>query len=194
MTNGTDYLNASWNYPSIIHSGAGKISELAKACKGLGMSAPLLVTDPGLAELPMVGEAVAQCDHAGLRCGLFSNIQANPTGQNVADGVIAFGGGSGLDAAKAVALMVGRVEMWRGGVRSGLSVAAPFVWRRPSNLTITPFPHPAHRTGHADFPHPALGQDITFSPTTRHAQAGSDVRVRSTRRDATEDKPHLDVA
>jgi len=121
MTNGIDYLNASWNYPSIIHSGTGKISKLAKACKGLGMSAPLLVTDPGLAELPMVGEAVAQCDHAGLRCGLFSNIQANPTGQNVADGVIAdkagnhdgviaFGGGSGLDAAKAVALMVGRVE------------------------------------------------------------------------------------
>ncbi len=119
MTNGIDYLNASWNYPSIIHSGAGKISELAKACKGLGMSAPLLVTDPGLAELPMVGEAVAQCDHAELRCGLFSNIQANPTGQNVAggviaykagnhDGVIAFGGGSGLDAAKAVALMVGQ--------------------------------------------------------------------------------------
>ena len=108
MTNGIDYLNASWNDSSIIHSGAGKISELAKACMGLGMSAPLLVTDPGLAELPMVGEAVAQCDHAGLRCGLFSNIQANPTGQNVADGVIAFGGGSGLDAAKAVALMVGQ--------------------------------------------------------------------------------------
>ena len=81
---------------------------------------------------------------------------------------------------------VGRVEMWRGGVRSGLSVAAPFVWRCPSNLTLTPFPHPAHRTGHADFPHPALGQDITFSLTTRHAQAASDVRVRSTRRDATD--------
>ena len=88
----------------------------------------------------------------------------------------------------------GRVEMWRGGVRSGLSVAAPFVWRCPSNLTITPFPHPAHRTGHADFPHPALGQDITFSPTTRHTQAASDVRDHSTRRDATEEKPHRDVA
>ena len=88
----------------------------------------------------------------------------------------------------------GRVEMWRGGSRSGLSVAAPFVWRCPSDLTITPFPHPAHRTGHADFPHPALGQDLTFSPTTRHTQAASVVRDRSTRRDATEDMPHLDVA
>ncbi|HUE87116.1 MAG TPA: transposase zinc-binding domain-containing protein, partial [Vicinamibacterales bacterium] len=47
--------------------------------------------------------------------------------------------------------------MWRGGSRSGLSVAAPFVWRCPSNLAVTPFPHPAHRTGHADLPHPALG-------------------------------------
>ncbi len=56
----------------------------------------------------------------------------------------------------------GRVEMWRGGFRFGLSVAAPFVWRYPSNLTVTPFPHPAHRTGHADFPHPALGQDTYF--------------------------------
>ena len=39
----------------------------------------------------------------------------------------------------------GRVEMWRGGSRSGLSVAAPFVWRCPSNLALAPFPHPAHR-------------------------------------------------
>ena len=54
---------------------------------------------------------------------------------------------------------IGRVEMWRGSSRFGLSVAAPFVWRCPSNLAITPFPHPAHRTGRADLPHPALGQD-----------------------------------
>ncbi|MBC8742458.1 hypothetical protein F6X40_38805, partial [Paraburkholderia sp. UCT31] len=42
----------------------------------------------------------------------------------------------------------GRVEMWRGSGRFGLSVAAPFVWRCPNNFTLTPFPHPAHRTGH----------------------------------------------
>ncbi|WP_367190429.1 transposase [Burkholderia sp. Ed8] len=57
-------------------------------------------------------------------------------------------------------LPLGRVEMWRGGSRPGLSVAAPFVWRCPNNLTIAPFPHPAHRTGRADFPHPALFQNI----------------------------------
>src|SRR5258705_3421991 len=55
----------------------------------------------------------------------------------------------------------GRVEMWRGGCRPDISVAASFVWRCLSGSTMTPFPHPAHRTGHADLPHPALGQDLT---------------------------------
>ena len=51
--------------------------------------------------------------------------------------------------------------MWRGGCRLNISVAASFVWRCLSGSTMTPFPHPAHRTGHADLPHPALGQDLT---------------------------------
>jgi len=55
----------------------------------------------------------------------------------------------------------GRVEMWRGGCRLHISVAASFDWRCLSGSTMAPFPHPAHRTGQADFPHPALGQDFT---------------------------------
>ena len=55
----------------------------------------------------------------------------------------------------------GRVEMWRGGCRLNMSVAASFDWRCLSGSTMAPFPHPAHRTGQADFPHPALGQDFT---------------------------------
>ena len=51
--------------------------------------------------------------------------------------------------------------MWRGGCRPNISVAASFVWRCLSGSAMAPFPHPAHRTGHADFPHPALGQDFT---------------------------------
>jgi hypothetical protein len=54
-----------------------------------------------------------------------------------------------------------RVETWRGGVRSSMSVSAPFVWRCLSGSTVAPFPRPAHRTGQADFPHPALGQDLS---------------------------------
>ena len=57
----------------------------------------------------------------------------------------------------------GKVEVWRGDVRLSMSVPAPFVWRCLSGSAVAPFPHPAHRTGRADFPHPALGQDLTPS-------------------------------
>ena len=88
---------------------------------------------------------------------------------------------------------IGRVEMWRGDVRLSMSVSAPFVWRCLSGSAVAPFPHPAHRTGHADFPHPALGQDLTPSSTARRAQAGSGARVRSARRGARVDssRPRL---
>ncbi len=69
--------------------------------------------------------------------------------------------------------------MWRGSSRFGLSVAASFVWRCLNNFALTPFPHPPHRTGRADFPHPALGQDLTLSPTTRCVLARSIVRVQA---------------
>ncbi len=108
-------MNANWNYPTAVRTGAGRISELAEVCRELKISAPLLVTDPGLANLPMVSEAVASCQQAGLSIAMFSDIKPNPGGTNVNDGiaafrsghhdgVIAFGGGSGLDAGKAIAV------------------------------------------------------------------------------------------
>jgi len=111
--------SANWNYPTNVKVGAGRIAELAELCKSMNMQSPLVITDPGLAALPMVEEIVANLNASGLKCGLFSNIQANPTGENVTDGtdwyrkhqhdgVIAFGGGSALDAGKAVALMAGQ--------------------------------------------------------------------------------------
>jgi len=117
-------MNANWNYPTAMRVGPGRLSELPDVCKEVGIVAPLLVTDPGLATLPMVENAIIGCRDAGLRCELFSNIKPNPTGQNVEDGVqayvegqhdgvIAFGGGSGIDAAKAVALMAHQsVSIW----------------------------------------------------------------------------------
>lgn len=111
--------SANWNYPTNVKVGAGRIGELADLCKTMGIQSPLIITDPGLAALPMVPDLVATLSASGLACGLFAAIQANPTGQNVDDGtayylehkhdgVIAFGGGSALDAGKAVALMVGQ--------------------------------------------------------------------------------------
>src|ERR1700687_649082 len=89
---------------------------------------------------------------------------------------------------------IGGVEMWRGGCRSNISVAASFVWRCLNGPTVAPFPHPAHRTGLADLPHPALGQDITPSPTARRAQDGTGVRARSARRGARVDRSRPCVA
>ncbi|MCH9011550.1 MAG: iron-containing alcohol dehydrogenase [Proteobacteria bacterium] len=112
-------LTGNWSFPTEIRFGPGRITELAGACKSLGMAKPLLVTDPGLAGLPMVADAFAANQAAGLPTGLFSDVKSNPVGKNVDDGleayrdgghdgVIAWGGGSGLDAAKAVALMAGQ--------------------------------------------------------------------------------------
>ena len=78
---------------------------------------------------------------------------------------------------------IGRVEMWRGGRRSGLSVAAPFVWRCPSNLAVAPFPHPPHRTGRAQLTHPALFRHIKPSRSSGRVQTASGVSAPTFRRD-----------
>jgi hypothetical protein len=71
---------------------------------------------------------------------------------------------------------------------SNISVSAPFVWRCLTGSTMAPFSHSAHRTGQADFPHPALGQNFTPSPTASRAQACSGVRAQSARKDAGVDR------
>lgn len=109
----------SWNYPTPIRFGPGSLNQLGDACRELGMDRPLLVTDKGLADLPVVEQALAVCRAAGLGVGAYKGVNPNPNGDDVSagvealragdyDGVIAFGGGSALDVGKAVALMAGQ--------------------------------------------------------------------------------------
>jgi alcohol dehydrogenase class IV len=114
----------NWNYPTDISVGIGRIAELPADCEALGLRSPLLVTDPGIAALPMLHEVLAACANAGLECTVFSALRGNPTAGDVNsaldvyrsgghDGVIAFGGGSAIDVAKAVALMAGQTRpLW----------------------------------------------------------------------------------
>ena len=111
--------NRNFNYPTAIKFGPGRIRELAEHCRANGIARPLFVTDPGLAAMPMVRAIVEDVKRAGLGIAVFSDVRPNPVEANVVDGVraykagnhdgvVAFGGGSGLDVGKMVALMHGQ--------------------------------------------------------------------------------------
>ena len=108
--------NRNINYPTAIKYGAGRIKELAEFCKANGIKRPLVVTDRGLAAMPMVANIMADLKEAGLKAALFADVRPNPVEENVLagckvfrdgkhDGVVALGGGSGLDVGKLIALM-----------------------------------------------------------------------------------------
>jgi len=112
-------VTANWSYPTAIRFGAGRIAEIAEACTAAGISNPLLVTDKGLANLPITTQTLDLLEAAGLGRAMFADVDPNPTEVNAEagvkayregghDGVVAFGGGSGLDLGKVVAFMAGQ--------------------------------------------------------------------------------------
>jgi alcohol dehydrogenase class IV len=114
----------NWNYPTTMWVGENRINDISLACKSLKINKPLLVTDKGLAQSDIVKNALSILKDGGISAALYSNVIGNPTGTNVnegvssfkknnCDGVIAFGGGSGLDVGKAVAFMSGQtLSIW----------------------------------------------------------------------------------
>ena len=113
-------LKANWNYPTTVWAGPGRIAELPAACQRLGIRRPLLVTDEGLRASPLVVRAQGLVPGTGL----FADVRGNPVAANIEaglaayrrgghDGVIAFGGGSALDAGKVIAFMSGQTRpLW----------------------------------------------------------------------------------
>jgi alcohol dehydrogenase len=111
--------NRNFAFPTAIKFGAGRIKELAEHCRDHGIQRPLFVTDPSLAGMAMVKEAVELVNREGLGIRVFTEVRPNPVEGNIHDGVhaykhgshdgvIAFGGGSALDVGKLIALMHGQ--------------------------------------------------------------------------------------
>jgi alcohol dehydrogenase class IV len=117
-------ISANWSYPTTIRFGAGRISEIADACAVASIKKPLLVTDRGLASMDITNRTLDFLEAAGLGRAIFSDVDPNPNEKNAAagvkvyneggyDGVIAFGGGSGLDLGKLVAFLSGQTRpLW----------------------------------------------------------------------------------
>jgi alcohol dehydrogenase class IV len=124
---------ADWSFPVPIAYGPGRLGELASICASAGMTNPLVVTDRGSADLSFIGQSMDGLRGAGLQADVFAGISPNPVGADISsgceafrhgghDGVVAIGGGSGMDGGKAVSLIANNgVPLWAFDYESGNS-------------------------------------------------------------------------
>ena len=114
-------VSAAWSFPTTLRLAAGCVAELAETCQHYGIDRPLIVTDPGFAELRAFDAVQSSFDHP---VPVFCSIRSNPVGANIDDGVEAFrsgghdgviavGGGSALDCGKLIAFHAGQTRpLW----------------------------------------------------------------------------------
>tara|TARA_B100001029_G_C15029261_1_gene435778 strand:+ start:161 stop:1318 length:1158 start_codon:yes stop_codon:yes gene_type:complete len=109
-------MKTNWNYPTSVWVGENRVKDLHIACNNLNINNPLFVTDKDLICLQFVKDVLSDLNNYFKELTTFSDFSGNPIGENVdegvkiykknkCDGVIAFGGGSGLDVGKAIAFM-----------------------------------------------------------------------------------------
>lgn len=112
---------SQFNIPSTVLTGAGASRELVPQLQRLGARRVLLVTDAFMVTSGLAGTVVREMEKAGLAVALFAGVQPDPTDVNVRDGfrifadqrcdtLVALGGGSPIDAAKAIAILATNPE------------------------------------------------------------------------------------
>ncbi|MEM7280948.1 MAG: iron-containing alcohol dehydrogenase [Pseudomonadota bacterium] len=129
-----------WSFPVPIAYGPGRLAEIGTHCRNAGIKNPLIVTDQGSKELSFIETTENHLERVGLKFGLFSEISPNPRKDEITsgkeayrrgrhDGVIAIGGGSGMDGGKAICLTAGNeIDLWS------------FDYDKPAPRVSTPFP------------------------------------------------------
>jgi alcohol dehydrogenase class IV len=117
-------LAHDWNFPVPIAYGPGRLAEMGQRCVALGVRNPLIVTDRGSRELSFIARLVEVLSEAGLRSAVFSGISPNPIDSEISfgraaflagshDAIIAIGGGSAMDGAKAICLTANNdIDLW----------------------------------------------------------------------------------
>ena len=116
--------NSDWGFPIPIAYGPGRLNEIGEFCRKFKVSNPLIVTDKGSKELPFVSLLATLLENSSIKSKLFYGISPNPRDDEIKagcisyhkgnhDGIIAIGGGSALDGAKAIGMTVNSgVSLW----------------------------------------------------------------------------------